>query len=165
MSTADDPSILPDALERELTSFETLGTYLLLKIGAERFALESSFTRGVARPRAATPLPGAPAHLLGVFELHGQIAVLIDPAPLLGIVDAAPRSMLVLVMHEDAYAALLVNAVEEVRELPASAWSLTSNTPPDEHRFTRAWLELPEGRVRLLDLPRLLKMAVSPEVR
>jgi chemotaxis protein histidine kinase CheA len=58
---------------------------LVLPVGADRYALELAAVREVVRAPDVTPLPGAPAAVLGVLNLRGEVVPLIDTATLLGI--------------------------------------------------------------------------------
>jgi purine-binding chemotaxis protein CheW len=51
---------------------------LCFKLGAQRCAIEAGFVHEVCKPVALTRLPGAPAHLLGITNLRGEILPVFD---------------------------------------------------------------------------------------
>jgi len=48
------------------------------ELAGERYAFETAFIREVHPLRELTPLPGAPAHLLGAINIRGQILNVLD---------------------------------------------------------------------------------------
>jgi CheW-like domain len=65
---------------------------LLLPVLAEWYAIELASVREVLRRPAITPLPGAPASVLGVLNVRGEVVPALDTAALLGLgaLDAVP---------------------------------------------------------------------------
>jgi purine-binding chemotaxis protein CheW len=63
---------------------------LVLPLHADRYALELTAVREVVPQPEVTPLPGAPAPLVGVFNLRGEVVPVFDTAALLGLASAAP---------------------------------------------------------------------------
>jgi purine-binding chemotaxis protein CheW len=58
---------------------------LLLPLHDDLYALELTAVREVVPEPEVTPLPGAPACLLGIFNLRGEVVPLFDTAWLLGL--------------------------------------------------------------------------------
>jgi purine-binding chemotaxis protein CheW len=58
---------------------------LLLPVGADLYAVPAGAVREVVTAPRLTRLPGAPAAVLGLFNLRGEIVPLFDVAGLLGI--------------------------------------------------------------------------------
>src|SRR4051812_44800948 len=63
---------------------------LVLPLQADRYALELTAVREVVPHPDVTPLPGAPAALLGVLNLRGEVVPAFDTAALLGLASGAP---------------------------------------------------------------------------
>ena len=99
---------------------------LLLPLGDDLYALELRTVREVLVAPPTTPVPGAPATVVGVFNLHGEVVPLLDTARLLGVGDAGPA----------AYAA--------VADTGAGIAGLTAGGMPES-----AWLGDTAGRARL----------------
>ena len=94
------------------------GVHVQVRLGAERYALPVEAVREVLAVGAVTPVPGAPRAVVGVQDVHGAVVPVLDPSSLLGApVSPAPRQA-ILVETGGASAALLVDEVEAVDELP-----------------------------------------------
>ena len=65
---------------------------LLLPVLGEWYAIELASVREVLRRPAITPLPGAPAAVLGVLNVRGEVVPALDTAALVGLggLDAVP---------------------------------------------------------------------------
>lgn len=103
------------AVDAEL---ERAREFLCFTVGAERHAIETRWVREVAT-RALTPVPGAPARLLGVTNLRGELLPVFDllralgrPAP-----AAAPASQLIVLGAAGPELAVAASSVEQVLEL------------------------------------------------
>lgn len=72
---------------------------VLVPVGAEWYAVPMASVREVVPAPTATPVPTAPAAVLGVWNLRGEIVPLFDTAALLGLPPAPPaaRPMAVVV--------------------------------------------------------------------
>ena len=70
---------------------------LLLPVGADLYALPVDWVLEVVAAPTVTPLATAPAAVLGLFNLRGQIVALLDTAALLGIGTVAASAFAVVV--------------------------------------------------------------------
>jgi chemotaxis signal transduction protein len=76
-----------------MTSVQTL----LLPVGPDLYALPLDWVHEVVAAPTLTRLPTAPAVVLGLFNLRGQIVPLLDTAALLGIGTAEATAFVVVV--------------------------------------------------------------------
>lgn len=100
-----------------------------------RFAIEARFAHAVFRPAECTPVPGAPASVLGVIAFRGGFLALVDLCRLVDDVatDAGPvREALVLGESEREFAV----AVDAVSAVAALAGAL--HPAPRQGRHVRA---------------------------
>jgi purine-binding chemotaxis protein CheW len=88
---------------------------LLLPLHADLYALDLTAVREVMPEPEVTPLPGAPAALLGVLNLRGEIVPVFDTAVLLGLASG-PSSDQVTVADTAAGPAGLVSHGRPRRE-------------------------------------------------
>jgi chemotaxis signal transduction protein len=91
---------------------------VVLKSGKGRFALMAVDVRRVVQVRGRVPLPGAPAHLLGLIPADGDITPLISVGRLLGdesATDIGPEAVIVG-EAEERLAVLSEQIVEVVRD-------------------------------------------------
>ena len=88
------------------------GVHVRLRIGAERYALPVENVREIAELGQLTPVPGAPAIVLGIRNLHGQILPVYDLAAVLGMAGGEPAARLLVVERAGRLVGL---AIDEVR--------------------------------------------------
>ncbi|MBI2606527.1 MAG: purine-binding chemotaxis protein CheW [Deltaproteobacteria bacterium] len=62
---------------------------LEFRLGAERFAVETSFVREVYPLKEVTPLPGTPDFILGAMNVRGQVVTINDLARWLELPESA----------------------------------------------------------------------------
>lgn len=93
------------------------GPYLLVDVGEERYALPVEDVLEVAYAPDPSPLPGAPAAVLGLQNVRGGVMPLLDLGLLLGGAASQPRAAMVIVEHEGRSAALSVDAFVDVASL------------------------------------------------
>jgi chemotaxis signal transduction protein len=90
-----DPDLAPLATEGTTTDYFTLA--LCRRV----YALPPANVEHVVPTQAIVPIPGAPAHVLGVVHLRGRIVTVVDLAALLAIAGPAsegdPRLVIVTV--------------------------------------------------------------------
>lgn len=133
---------------------------LVFLLAGERYAFPLNVVREVCRIRAITPLPGLPAAVLGATGLRGEVLPVLDLRRILRLPEEpiGPESRLLVVRHETTTAALLVDQVEDIAELPPAAIE-----PPPSSAADDGWALLEgiahEGSrtTRLLGLSRLLE--------
>lgn len=88
------------------------------RVGDENFALPVSQVLEVADLGLLAPVPGAPASVLGVRNLRGQVLPVIDLATVLGLERTSPAEKLVITEYEGWRAGLAIDEVTDVAELP-----------------------------------------------
>ena len=79
---------------------------LLIPVGDDTYALPLETVREVAVEPRLTELPTAPAVVLGIFNLRGEIVPLFDTGRLLGLAPAREPSYAVLVETDHGVAGL-----------------------------------------------------------
>ncbi|HEX9049434.1 MAG TPA: chemotaxis protein CheW [Anaeromyxobacter sp.] len=98
--------------------------YLTFLLGREEYAVAIERVREVVRAPPVTEVPRAPAHVLGVVTVRGEVMAVLDPRRRLGLPGTAPldgAGRIVIVDAGDGACALLVDAVSSVVRLPAGA--------------------------------------------
>ena len=123
---------------------------VVLPIGPDRYAVLASTVREVVANPRPTSLPTAPAVILGVFYLRGEVVPMFDTAALLGMgrLDTAP--LVVVVLNTVAGpVGLAATGLPEVALLEATMG-------PSELRGTSGVYTTDAGVVVLLDVEALL---------
>lgn len=89
-------------------------THLLVRLGAETYALPIGHVLEVTRAPEPTPLPGAPAAVLGLHSLRGEILPVLALGSLLGLEGAAAGDAIVVVEDRGRRGGLTVDALLDV---------------------------------------------------
>jgi purine-binding chemotaxis protein CheW len=108
VSVAESDSAMP----REL---------LVFRLAGSAYAIAVERVREIVRLRDLTRVPRAPAWLLGVVALRGEIVEVVDLRRRLALPASDPvRSSRVIVLHgeEDRVTGVLVDSVHEVHRVP-----------------------------------------------
>jgi purine-binding chemotaxis protein CheW len=97
--------------------------YLTFLLGGEEYAVAIDGVREVIKAPPITEVPRAPAGILGVITVRGEVVVVFDPRRRLGLgASALPEGGRVIVVHgSDGACGLVVDAVEGVVRLPPGA--------------------------------------------
>jgi purine-binding chemotaxis protein CheW len=91
--------------------------HVRVRAGAEDYALPVASVLEVAEVGEVAPVPGAPAEVLGVRNLRGQVIAVIDLASLFGLGGDLGLERVVVAEDGDRRAALAVESVLDVIEL------------------------------------------------
>jgi purine-binding chemotaxis protein CheW len=118
-------------------------------VGADRYAVELTRVCEVVRGPGLTSLPGAPASVLGVMNLRGEVVPVLDTAALLGT-GRIPRADFAAVADLDAGLAALAADGE-----PATV-ALGEPAGPSVLEAGLGRFAVGDGVVALLDLDALL---------
>ncbi len=102
-------------------SSEDLATVVVFPVGRERYAVDLARVVEVARLCGLTPLPGAPASVLGIVLHRGRLLPVVDLRRLLGGGEAAvpEAGWLVVAGIGDALVGLLADGGVEVARVPS----------------------------------------------
>jgi purine-binding chemotaxis protein CheW len=158
------PGAAPQPAEATEARRELLGFFL----GAEEYAVDIDRVREVLKAPAITEVPRAPAHVLGVIMVRGEVIAVFDPRRRLALPPARPsRTSRVLVCDGgEGPIGLLVDAVSQVVRLRRS------DVEPRPHGVGGVAAEYIAGIGRdrdrmfiLLDLRAILRGAPAKEAR
>ena len=139
--------------------------YLTFALGEELFALESSLVLEVLEVPAITRIPRVPEHLLGVINLRGNAATIVDVRRKFGMPPTTcTRDTCVIVVErefegERLPVGLLADAVREVLEIdPDNVLEPPDMGLPVDARFVGGVARQGDGFILLLDAERLLSL-------
>ena len=127
---------------------------LLLPLHADWYALELLSVREVLPMPEIAPLPGSPPHLLGLFNLRGEVVPLFDTARLLGLGPGPAGDQLVVAESVGAPAGLIAHGRPWREELGAPAG-------PGELAAALGRYTVRGGVATLLDVTHLLAEAAA----
>ncbi len=102
---------------------EALREVLVFRLGGEEYAVEIEVVREILKAPPVTDVPRAPAHVLGVTMVRGQVIAVHDPRRRLGLppAEAGPGARVVVCDAGEGPVGLLVDGVSQVLRLPPSA--------------------------------------------
>ena len=103
--------------------------YATFEVADQLFGLEVGRVQEVLTFSEYTPVPLAPAHVGGLFNLRGQVIAALDLRVRLGLppTDLSDGAMNVIVRTDDESVSLLVDRIGDVVELDDTA----AEVPPD----------------------------------
>ena len=122
---------------------------VVFPIGEDRYAVPTSAVREVVSDPRPTPLPTAPAALLGAFNLRGEVVPTFDTAALLGIGKLSDTPIAVVVNTTAGPAALVATGLPKFVVLE-------SETGASELRGTLGVYVLEDGMAVMLDIEAML---------
>jgi len=122
---------------------------VVFPIGEDRYAVATSAVREVVSDPRPTPLPTAPAALLGAFNLRGEVIPMFDTAALLGIGKLSETPIAVVVNTSAGPAALVATGLPKFVVLEAE-------TGASELRGTLGVFALEDGVAVMLDIEAML---------
>jgi purine-binding chemotaxis protein CheW len=101
------------------------------RVDARTFGIDVAAVREIKGWHPATPLPHVPPHVRGVINLRGMILAVYDLRARigLGVTEATPAHVILVVDVHERVAGLLVDAVSDIIDIPVS----TIRPPPDVH--------------------------------
>jgi purine-binding chemotaxis protein CheW len=102
------------------------GVHVRLRVGGESYAFGVEHVLEVAELGEIAPVPGAPAGVLGVRNLRGQVLPVFELASVFGIKREGAARGLLVVEHEGRRAGFAIDEVVDVGVLAAPSESAES---------------------------------------
>lgn len=146
---AQDMKKYPDAVSRWVT----------FSLGSETYGIDVMQVREVLRSSEISPVPGAPAYVLGIINLRGNVVSIIDTRSRFGLPqqDTDDASRILILEAGDHAVGFLVDSVSEVAELRSSEIESAPDTGSGEAaRFIFGLCNRKEGLLILVDASKLL---------
>jgi purine-binding chemotaxis protein CheW len=132
---------------------------LLFTLGGRRAALRTDFVHSVVELDALTPIPQAPAFVLGLSALRSHTLTVVDAAAALGIASqpvVAEGVRAAIVDHAGHRYALVVEEIDDVAELTAGPAAVPGEAGAGWQRASEGLIETDRGPALLLSLDILL---------
>jgi purine-binding chemotaxis protein CheW len=135
------------------------GKVVVFRLEDHRYALPLSAVERIVRAVEITPLPGAPAIVMGVISVEGRVIPVLDTRCKLGLRsrDIEPADHLVIARTATRPVALVIDEPDEVIDPPRDAIVAADAIVPGlEHVDSVA--KLPDGLVLIHDVDRFLSL-------
>ncbi len=143
---------------------EKFTRYSVFSVSRKLFGLEISTVREVLRPPKVTFLPNVPAHVVGVYNLRGNIISLVDIQQILGLNSEGKRDsdMVLLVESSDFLISFVVEKVLDFVEVENSKVQLPSRNIPARmaYYFHGIYEADKMGQLYLFETEKLLNSSV-----
>lgn len=140
-------------------------TLLVFKLDEQRYALQLPVVERVVRAAMVTPLPKAPAIILGVLNVHGSIVPVVDVRGRFGLAgrDMTPADSLVLARTRRRTVAFQANAVEGLVERSEQEVATAASVAPGMP-YLDGVAKLDDGLVLIRNLSSFLSLDEEREV-
>jgi purine-binding chemotaxis protein CheW len=125
----------------------------------ETYGINVMQVQEVLRVTEIAPVPGAPAYVLGIINLRGNVVTVIDTRARFGLppTETDSSSRIIVIESEKQVVGILVDAVAEVVELYESDIDVAPNVGTEESsRYIQGVATRGEGLLILVDLNKLL---------
>lgn len=138
---------------------EPVSRWVTFQLEDETYGIDVMQIREVLRSADISPVPGAPAFVLGIINLRGNVVAIIDTRSRFNL---PPREMddssrILILEAGDYVVGFLVDSVSEVAELDNANIEVAPDTGSrDASRFINGLYNREEGLLILVDASRLL---------
>ena len=155
MSTSvDSDTAISDDIEDTLK-----GRYLTFRVGDEEYGIEILYVIEIVGVQEITRVPNMPHFVRGVINLRGQVIPVIDVRERFSMPsrDYDARTCVIVVKIDDVMVGMVVDTVNEVREIPEASIS----EPPkvggaQAQDFIKSMGRVGENVLILLDVRKLI---------
>jgi len=133
----------------------SIAEFVTFFAGGQSFSIDITDVREIRRWSPVTPLPHAPAEVLGVMNLRGSVIPIYDLAARFGLppTTESTRNVIVVAMHDSQVLGLLVEAVSEILSVARHQIQATPDERSDSARQSvTGVITVGEGMTRVIDL-------------
>ena len=126
-------------------------------LGEQWFGMDLSMVREVVEWSNLTSVPKAPTCALGIFNYHGRIITVVDPAHFFNLTPkkATPDTRIIILAGEQYNLGLRVDHAEKIESLPRELL-LTGGEGKTEKNFIKAVVPMEDKLYNLVDTEPLL---------
>lgn len=138
---------------------DTVSRWVTFMLDNETYGIDVMQVREVLRAPEISPVPGAPAYVLGIINLRGNVVAIIDTRTRFRLParEVDDSSRIVILEAGDHVVGFMVDSVREVVELRGSDVESPPDTGSgDSARFITGLCNRKDGLLILVDANRLL---------
>ena len=131
---------------------------VVFKLANEEFAIEVSSIEAIIKLQAITIVPHAPAHVVGVTNLRGNIVPVIDLKKRFNLPETVHNAdtRIIVAILQDSKVGMVVDAVSQVMEIEESQIEPTPQiTTSIDSAYIRGIVKVDKLLVILLDLAKI----------
>ncbi len=113
---------------------DPLTQWVTFMLDGEKYGINVMQVREVLRDIEIAPVPGAPAYVLGIINLRGNVVTVIDTRSRFGLatVETNEESRIIIIETMGQTLGLLVDSIAEVADILQSQIEVTPNVGNDE---------------------------------
>lgn len=133
--------------------------WVTFRLENEKYGINVMQVQEVLRVTEIAPVPGAPAYVLGIINLRGNVVTVIDTRNRFGLPSAEmdDSTRIVIIESDEQVVGILVDSVAEVVDLKASEIETAPNVGADESaKFIQGVASRDGELLIIIDLNRLL---------
>jgi len=133
---------------------------VVFKLSSEEFAVEVSSVEAIIKLQAITKVPHAPAHVVGVTNLRGNIVPVIDLKKRLNLpkTENSADTRIIVALLQDSKVGMVVDAVSQVIEIEDSQIEPTPQiTTSVDSTYIRGIVKIGTLLVIMLDLAKIFE--------
>jgi purine-binding chemotaxis protein CheW len=131
---------------------------IAFRIGEQEFCVNIMSVREIRGWTQATPMPHAPAYVLGVINLRGAVLPIVDLSARLGMKDAEPsaRHVIIVAQVKSRIVGLLVEAVSDILTITDENIQPVPEVSSDlEKHYARGILAIDKRMICMIELDAL----------
>jgi purine-binding chemotaxis protein CheW len=127
--------------------------HVICKVAGAEYAIPASEVMEMENFSGVTPMPGAPAFVVGLVQVRSRVIPVIDARVRFGLeaITPGPDARLVVLSTAGRVVALLVDAAREVREIAPEQFAEAPGVLSGAGGFVKAVAQLKERIILLLD--------------
>lgn len=136
--------------------------FVIVTLAGQLYAFFGTAVIAIAKVRDIVPIPGTRDYVLGVMYYQGRVESVIDIRKIMGLEEAATgraidrKSRVVMAVSGGVHCGVLVEAVEDVVELPSSGiYAPLETIGPAVKEFVAGETDYRERSVVILDLAKI----------
>ena len=137
---------------------------IAFRIGDQEFCVNIMAVREIRGWTPATPMPHAPAYVIGIINLRGAVLPIIDLSGRLGMkaAEPTPRHVIIVAQVKRKVVGLLVDAVSDILTVTDQHIQPTPEIASDiQRQFARGILSIDKRMICLIELEALFPEAES----
>lgn len=134
-----------------------MNKFIVFTISGEEFGIDLGKVYEILKPQKATPCPGTPGYINGIFNLRGTVIPLMDLRKRLGVESSPEKEKIIIVYIHKEMIGLLVDTIEGIESIDAQHVS----PPPSlfkglKPEYLLGVGKLPERLIIILNLDNLM---------
>lgn len=136
---------------------------LVVQAGEHLLGIFTENVAGIAAGKSPTPLPRAPASVLGVIAFRGRMLTVIDPLPLLGEPANLVGPAIMVALNGDEQLAIAADSSRGAIQI--SPGDIESSAPKVSSEIVTGILSRDGEQIDLLDISRLFGATMQQQER